>query len=187
MAESQSEGSSRFLNSLPVPVRQRVETLKEFQKEKNKIAARFQADVWKLEKEYWDRYEPLFIKRFQIVNGQSGSSAQGTKGIPNFWLLALRNHAKVSPIISKRDEDALKSLVDVGAKYLEGKRFQLFFRFAPNPYFTNSVLTKTYSYEDDPITGLPAPANSTGDRITWQPGKNLTMKIKRKKGNGKGE
>jgi nucleosome assembly protein 1-like 1 len=36
-----------------------------------------------------------------------------TKGIPQFWLTALRNHIELQQLITERDEEALASLIDV--------------------------------------------------------------------------
>merc|ERR1711939_780222 len=38
--------------------------------------------------------------------------AKGPKGIPGFWLTALSNHAGISELVTERDEEALKHLID---------------------------------------------------------------------------
>ena len=56
--------------------------------------------------------------------------------------------------ISERDEGALKYLKDIKwCKIATPKGFKLEFFFDTNPYFKNSVLTKTYHMidEDEPI------------------------------------
>ena len=56
--------------------------------------------------------------------------------------------------ISERDEGALKYLKDIKWSRIENpKGFKLEFFFDTNPYFINSVLTKTYHMidEDEPI------------------------------------
>jgi nucleosome assembly protein 1-like 1 len=69
-------------------------------------------------------------------------------GIPDFWLLALKNHEMIEEQITERDEPALKHLIDVTSSPLEGeqKGFTLDFHFEqPNPFFSNAVITKTYN------------------------------------------
>lgn len=52
--------------------------------------------------------------------------------------------------ISECDEEALKYLKDIKwYKLDEGKGFKLEFFFDTNPFFKNSVLTKTYHMIDD--------------------------------------
>lgn len=56
--------------------------------------------------------------------------------------------------LTERDEGALIYLKDIKySKLDEGKGFKLEFFFDTNPYFKNSVLTKTYQLidEHDPI------------------------------------
>jgi len=52
--------------------------------------------------------------------------------------------------IQERDEDALKFLKDIKWSRIDNpKGFKLEFFFDSNPYFKNSVLTKTYHMIDD--------------------------------------
>lgn len=56
--------------------------------------------------------------------------------------------------ITDRDEEALKYLKDIKyTKMVEPLGFKLEFFFDPNPYFSNTVLTKTYHMldEDEPL------------------------------------
>jgi nucleosome assembly protein 1-like 1 len=71
-------------------------------------------------------------------------------GIPEFWLTALRNHLGINELITERDGAALKSLVDIKVSYDVGDKgtgFVLMFEFAPNEFFEEKVLTKTYVYK----------------------------------------
>ena len=124
-------------------------------------------------------------------------------GIPDFWLCALRNHEAVEQIIEERDEPALSHLLDVTSRPLTKedkpktededededeedeapKGFALEFHFEqPNPFFTNAVLTKVYQMVDDeePILEF-----SQGTEIDWLPGKNLCVKVMRRKASAK--
>ena len=124
-------------------------------------------------------------------------------GIPDFWLCALRNHEAVEQIIEERDEPALSHLLDVTSRPLTKedkpktededededeedeapKGFALEFHFEqPNPFFTNATLTKVYHMVDDedPILEF-----SQGTEIDWLPGKNLCVKVMRRKASAK--
>lgn len=63
--------SSGYIESLPVPVRRRVAGLKGIQKEHSKLEAEFQEEVLQLEKKYFARFTPLYVKRAEIVNGKT--------------------------------------------------------------------------------------------------------------------
>ncbi|KAK3323736.1 nucleosome assembly protein [Cercophora scortea] len=156
-----------FVNALPAPVRERVEGLKSLQSEHDKVKARFDAQVRELEKKFASEYQPFFQQRAQIVNGQ--------EGIPDFWLLALRNHPYVGLNISEGDEVALKALREIRSAAGNGADFQLTFEFGPNDCFTNTSLTKTYHYKEDPVTGIASPAYAVGDKIQWKAGRDLTQ------------
>lgn len=101
------------------------------------------------------------------------------KGVPDFWLTAMKTNEVLSEEvgklfntfsvlssmkkkicrnltkcvleqISERDEGALKYLKDIKWYRIdEPKGFKLEFFFNANPYFKNSVLTKTYHMIDD--------------------------------------
>lgn len=105
------------------------------------------------------------------------------KGIPEFWLTALKNLVPVSDTLTERDEEALKYLTDIRMKYLEKPGFALVFQFAENPFFTNKTLTKTYYYQEE--TGYGGDFiydHAEGDDIEWKsPEMNLTVKIEKRK------
>src|SRR3954467_10434826 len=107
--------SSGYVESLPAQVRRRVAGLKGVQKEHSKLEAAFQEEVLELEKKYFAKYTPLYQKRAQIVNGATEPTADevqageedeekdaadaaekdeavsDVKGIPEFWLSAMKN------------------------------------------------------------------------------------------------
>ena len=76
----------------------------------------------------------------------------------------------------------LLSLMDITCETLpEGETigFKLDFTFAENEFFTNKVLTKTYIMADtgdDPVL-----EKAEGTPIDWAPGKNVTVKVIKKK------
>lgn len=59
----------RMLESLPKPVKNRVNALKNLQMDYLNIEAKFFNEVYELEKKYQKLYDPILEKRAQIVNG----------------------------------------------------------------------------------------------------------------------
>ncbi|XP_020225880.1 nucleosome assembly protein 1;3 isoform X2 [Cajanus cajan] len=180
---------SDILESLSPNVRKRVEVLREIQGQHDELEAKFFEERAALEAKYQKLYQPLYTKRYEIVNGEVEEGAvnettpdneeDNEKGVPAFWLNAMKNNEVLAEEISERDEGALKFLKDIKWSRIENpKGFKLEFFFDTNPYFTNSVLTKTYHMidEDEPIL-----EKAIGTEIQWQPGKCLTQKILKKK------
>ena len=153
--------SSGYVESLPAPVRRRVAGLKGVQKEHSKLEAEFQEEVLELEKKYFAKFTPLYQKRAAIVNGgaepteeeikageedeeedeaepvEKSEEPSDVKGIPEFWLSAMKNQVSLAEMITDRDEAALKDLTDVRMEYLDKPGFKLIFEFAENEYFSN--------------------------------------------------
>lgn len=198
--------SSGYVESLPAPVRRRVAGLKGVQKEHSKLEAEFQEEVLELEKKYFVKFGPLYEKRAQIVNGldepteeqikageeddeenegeatEKGPETSDVKGIPEFWLSAMKNQVSIAEMITDRDEAALKELTDVQMEYLEKPGFRLIFHFAENEYFTNKSVTKTYFYQNESGYGGDfIYDHAEGEKIDWKAGKDLTVRIEQKK------
>ena len=203
--------SSGYVESLPPQVRRRVAGLKGVQKEHSKLEAEFQEEVLQLEKRFFAKFTPLYEKRSQIVNGQaepteedveageadeeedddeekavkpeetSDAAGADTKGIPEFWLSAMKN-SSLAETITDRDEEALKHLTDIRMEYLDRPGFRLIFEFADNDFFTNKLVTKTYFYqEENGYGGDFIYDHAEGDKIDWKAGKDLTVKVESKK------
>jgi nucleosome assembly protein 1-like 1 len=111
-------------------------------------------------------------------------------GIPEFWLQVLRNSDVVSDLIREHDEEVLKHLIDVRISMQnEGqqKGFTIEFEFTPNEYFTNTILTKSYELrtgpdEHEPLSYEgPEIVKSKGCEIQWNKGKNVTVKMVKKR------
>lgn len=207
--------SSGYVESLPAPVRKRVAGLKGVQKEHSKLEAEFQEEVLALEKRFFAKFTPLYEKRAHIVNGDAEPTEQEVeagkaddededdeedkaeetaeegdadmKGIPEFWLSAMKN-SSLAETITDRDEEALKHLTDIRMEYLDRPGFRLIFEFAPNDFFSNKALTKTYFYqEENGYGGDFIYDHAEGDKIDWKAGKDLTVKIESKKQRNKSE
>ncbi|XWS26682.1 hypothetical protein CRYUN_Cryun26dG0051300 [Craigia yunnanensis] len=182
-----------ILENLSPNVRKRVEVLREIQGQHDELEAKFFEERAALEAKYQKLYQPLYAKRYDIVNGvsepegtpneaamdQVEDKADEEKGVPDFWLTAMKNNEVLSDEINERDEGALKYLKDIKwYRIEEPKGFKLEFYFDTNTYFKNAVLTKTYHMidEDEPIL-----EKAIGTEIEWYPGKCLTQKLLKKK------
>ena len=203
---------SGFVEALHYKVRARVAELGVFQEAHDDLREQFLAERRALEEKFTKLYAPLYVKRAAIVKGQTDVEAEkpvgedkgpdddeeAPAGVPEFWLCALRNHEQLAQYIEEKDEPTLAFLKDITVEVLdkddeeeekdddddEPKGFKLAFHFEqPNPFFTNPVLEKSYHMVDDedPILEF-----SKGSEIDWLPGKNLCVKVMRRKANAKG-
>lgn len=205
--------------SLPKEVVKRVNALKNIQLKMVDIETKFYEELHHLECRYAQMYEPLFDQRQKIVTGEyepneeeskwvvyelakdlqskanlndtieMESNPNATKGIPEFWLHAMKSTDIIGNAIQEHDEPILKNLKDVRVKCHDQKPFgyTLEFHFADNEYFTNKVLTKSYELttdkdEKDPF-GYDGPVlyKSVGCVIEWNKDKNVTVKTVKKK------
>jgi nucleosome assembly protein 1-like 1 len=209
--------SSGYVESLPAPVRRRVDGLKGLQKEHAKLEAEFQQEVLDLEKKYFGKFTPLYNRRAEIVNGateptedevkaaahddeeddaededkkeaeatnteQKSDIPEDVSGIPEFWLSAMKNQVSFAEMITDRDEAALKHLTDIRMEYLDVPGFRIIFEFAPNDFFTNKTLTKTYYYQSEMGYGGDfIYDHAEGDTIDWKPSQDLTVRVEAKK------
>lgn len=202
--------SSGYIESLPGSVRRRVAGLKGIQKEHSKLEAEFQEEVLQLEKKYFAKFTPLYQTRAKIINGQeeptpeqvevgekkdedddeeetpeeevNKDEGKDVKGIPEFWLSAMKNQISLAEMITDRDEAALKSLTDIRMEYLDRPGFKLIFEFDENEFFTNKTITKTYFYqEENGYGGDFIYDHAEGDKIDWKAGKDLTVRVESKK------
>ncbi|KAK9032123.1 hypothetical protein V6N11_056406 [Hibiscus sabdariffa] len=177
-----SIGLTDVLESLSPNIRRRVEVLREIQGQHDELEAKFVEERVALEDKYQALYQPLYAKRYDIVNGVG--EAEGTaneedmdqKGVPDFWLTAMKNNGVLSYGITELDEGAFKYLKDIKCNRIEKPEgFKLEFCFNINPYFKNTLLTKMYHMIYD---GLPILEKVIGTEIEWYPGKCLTQKPK---------
>ncbi|XXH00266.1 Myosin type-2 heavy chain 1 [Hypoxylon texense] len=204
--------SSGYIESLPASVRRRVAGLKGIQKDHSKLEAEFQEEVLQLEKKYFAKFTPLYEQRASIINGKeeptedqvkageedneeddeeakaekSDKPATETpelvKGIPEFWLSAMKNQISLAEMITDRDEAALRYLTDIRMEYLDKPGFRLIFEFAENSFFTNKTITKTYFYQNESGYGGDfIYDHAEGDKIDWKEGQDLTVRVESKK------
>ncbi|KAF9804304.1 hypothetical protein SFRURICE_011919 [Spodoptera frugiperda] len=191
--------------SLPPNVRRRIRALRTLQKEFVDIEAKFYSEVHALECKYEKLYKPLFEKRASVVNGGYEPTDEeclicvskpcrppmdpNVKGIPDFWYTIFKNVSMLCEMMQEHDEPILKCLQDIKVQMHEDPiGFTLEFHFAPNDYFTNTILTKEYSMKCKPDDENPLEFEGPeiysckyGCEINWKKGKNVTVKTIKKK------
>nr|GMC61519.1 nucleosome assembly protein 1;3-like isoform X1 [Ipomoea batatas] len=141
-----------------------------------------------LDAKYQKIYYPLYQQRLKIVSGadevegNNGTQNMGVegdkdKGIPSFWLVAMKNNKQIAKAICEKDEGALAFLKDIEWSMVDTESFKIDFFFEKsNPFFSNPVLTKTYYMLRHEIL-----LGTEGSLIEWYPGKSLTENTTRKK------
>merc|ERR1712070_1105356 len=96
------------------------------------------------------------------------------------------SNESVSSMISEDDVAALEYISDVKCFDNDDMTgFTLEFHFKPNPYFSNEVLTKSYTVPNLALEIEPFLEKSSGCTINWKSGKNLTQEEKRYKNRNK--
>ncbi|KAI0757734.1 nucleosome assembly protein [Daedaleopsis nitida] len=197
--------SSGYIENLPVEVKKNVEALKGVQVKQVELQNQYKRECLELEK------KPLYDRRHAIITGTAQPTAEEVEageqqsikddpdytplpkdvqpaaaGIPEFWLTALRTHVHLSEIITDRDAEALKSLTDIRIEYLPSTEtkpgFKLQFFFGPNDYFENTMLEKTYLYQEEVgYSGDFMYDRAIGTEIKWKEDKDLTKEFEVKK------
>jgi len=175
-----------------------------FYKEVHELECKFAADFQKLHDKRRDiingTSEPSDAEAdYPLINGLSdedhakllaAGDQAGTdvKGVPQFWLTLFKNVELLAEMIQEHDEPILHHLTDITVDMNSNPTgFTLLFHFAPNEYFTNKELTKQYTLkcdpdEDDPFEyDGPEIVACKGCKIEWKEGKNVTVKLIKKK------
>jgi nucleosome assembly protein 1-like 1 len=215
--------SSDYLEGLPKQVIRRVKALKQLQADAVALEVAYQREIQKLDRLYAPQFDAVYAKRSLIVKGEyeptdeesvwaedeedeedkvedPDEAEEPTTGIPDFWLGCLSNNELTERKIEPHDVEILKAMVNIEMEYSgEGSEedfFLLKFTFAPNEFFTNTELTKTYfvdvaAEEGELMYGGPSYKRAEGCKIDWKPNMNPTIKkvtkTQRKKGGtGKG-
>ncbi|EGC35026.1 hypothetical protein DICPUDRAFT_34067, partial [Dictyostelium purpureum] len=178
----------------------RVNALLKLQEAHEELSEQMEKEILEIEKKYLLKFQPLADKRGEIIKGsvepteeEKGAkepitvdnltSKPEVKGIPNFWTIVLKN-TEIGEIIETVDEEALSHLVDVKITQVgDNSDYSIDFHFSENPFFTNTVISKTVHIQEDELQSI----DSTP--IEWKEGKNFTSKVVKKqvKGRGKGK
>jgi len=115
------------------------------------------------------------------------------KGIPDFWLTALKSHVDLRELVEPDDEAALRHLTDIRWHPLPENpvSFVLEFHFTPNEFFEETLLAKTYHMQENADSGDLHFSRVDSPTITWKAGKNLCVKQvtkqQKKKGGRRGK
>nr|GLL19937.1 nucleosome assembly protein 1;3-like [Ipomoea trifida] len=183
------EESFQGLNTSP-EVQRRVIALREIhQNNHDEFEVEYNKEKAALDAKYRKIYYALYEQRFKIVSGAEevegnngtqniGVEGDKDKGIPSFWLVAMKNNQQIAKAICEKDEGALAFLKDIEWSMVDTESFKIDFFFEKsNPFFSNPVLTKTYYYmlRHEILLG------TEGSLIEWYPGKSLTENTTRKK------
>jgi len=156
---------------------------------------------WASEDEEEDDAIAEELKKKMNLGGDGDAKTPGSdenaKGVPEFWLHIFRQVDTLSEMLQEHDEPIVRHLEDIKVKYSDpGKpmSFELEFLFSENDYFTNKSLSKEYMMraepdEADPLSFEgPEIIKCTGCKIDWKKGKDVTVKVikKRQKHKSKG-
>merc|ERR1719476_1243616 len=103
----------------------------------------------------------------------------------------MQNHPAFEDIVQEWDEPVLEYLQDIEKSNVDDTDgdagFKLVFRFAANPYFTNTELKKEYKTEmANPYCDELEVKEIKCDTIEWQAGKDVTVEKVAKKVKGGG-
>lgn len=135
-----------------------------------------------------DIEEKLKLEESKPAVPKEENTNDAIKGIPEFWLSVLKNASLVNSIIQPHDEPILSHLTDIKVYLLEEPMgFGLEFHFSPNEWFSNSILTKEYEIKCVPDKNNPFDfegpeiSKCKGCTIQWKEGKNVTVKLIKKK------
>eukprot|EP01054_Gregarina_sp_Poly1_P002522 Gregarina_sp_Poly_1__2521@NODE_1683_length_3539_cov_192_490207_g1106_i0_p2_GENE_NODE_1683_length_3539_cov_192_490207_g1106_i0NODE_1683_length_3539_cov_192_490207_g1106_i0_p2_ORF_typecomplete_len344_score80_92NAP/PF00956_18/5_7e54RNA_pol_3_Rpc31/PF11705_8/6_3e02RNA_pol_3_Rpc31/PF11705_8/0_27BNIP2/PF12496_8/0_5BUD22/PF09073_10/2_4_NODE_1683_length_3539_cov_192_490207_g1106_i0831114 len=152
------------------------------------VEAEYRAEWLALKAKYYRKLDPFYVQRSSILQSgaesSSGAKCHASCVVPDFWLTVLAHHPSVSSMIESRDEDILKFVTDISYSWAnpdEQLDFTIVFKFAENPFFINSELTKTFKLEIDQETQDPILLRSVGTQILWKEGKDITTKTVTKK------
>ena len=192
-----------FLAQLPPSIRGRVDELKKLNVARDDFIEGYLKERAALEQKYYALCEPLFDQRKAIINGQGDKEEiqpadaepenenEEVAGIPEFWNVAMSNIETIDDLVTERDAECLNFLEDITCQDLPtGLGFTLKFHFKPNPYFSNSFLSKRYDVpnlllvDDEPIL-----KNVTGCEIDWKDSDMCLMHrvVSKKQRNKKGQ
>ncbi|MGK3737627.1 MAG: nucleosome assembly protein 1-like 1 [Bacillariaceae sp.] len=202
--DEDEDPTESILENLPQYIKHRVEKLKEINNEREELMKEYLEERANLETKYQLLSQPLYEKRKDVVLGQMDEDIDNThetndcivdgdiqpkeKGIPQFWACTINQMPVTEGILPEKDFECLGYLEDIRCfNYENGEGFRLEFHFAPNDYFENSVLTKSYDVPNLLLGDEPILKNVEGCEIIWKPSKSLTYIDTTKQQRGKGK
>eukprot|EP01132_Coremiostelium_polycephalum_P000530 gene530-668_t len=181
-------------------VLKRVNALLKLDEQATDLNEEMAKEIREIEKRYAVKFAPIFTKRGEIIAGSYEPTEEDSKakepiviadslgnsdekGIPGFWVRVLSNTQDFGEIIDEVDRPALDYLTDISVDESSEDKLVFTFKFAENPYFTNTAIVKTIIVTDgdfETVDNTP---------IDWKEGKNFTVKTvsKSTKARGRGK
>nr|XP_054094606.1 nucleosome assembly protein 1-like 1 isoform X8 [Callithrix jacchus] len=154
------ETPTGYIESLPRVVKRRVNALKNLQVKCAQIEAKFYEEVHDLERKYAVLYQPLFDKRFEIINAIYEPTEEECEWKPD-------------------EEDEISSFV-LEFHFEPNEYFT-------NEVLTKTYRMRSEPDDSDPFSfDGPEIMGCTGCQIDWKKGKNVTLKTIKKKQKHKG-
>uniref|UniRef100_A0A8C1GPG7 Nucleosome assembly protein 1-like 4 n=1 Tax=Cyprinus carpio TaxID=7962 RepID=A0A8C1GPG7_CYPCA len=150
---------------------------------------------WQSDREEEELAEDLQKKAALEEKQADSAGADDPRGVPEFWLTIFKRVDMLAEMLQEHDEPILKHLQDITVKFSEPGQpmsFTLEFYFEPNSYFSNTVLTKVYKMKSEPDAEDPFSfegpeiIDCEGCKIDWHKGKDVTVRIVKKKQKHKG-
>lgn len=172
-----------------------VKELKELDDQYLALEREFEAEERALRARFKERQNPLLKHRAQILadatEAEPGEGEGGTPGLQGFWCASLGNHPSFGRgDLQEWDVPALEYLKDITSTDIEDEdhlSFRLDFVFAENPFFEETVLSKTYTVrEASPWNGEQDVKQIRSTKITWKSGQDVTVALTKKKVKGGG-
>lgn len=159
-----------------------LRAIRDLQKQHDEVFEEYVKAKQTLEERFEKRFAPLFnARRSELDQGK----------VPDFWARCFDNCELLSSNITEKDALALRYLDDVSCETVTAEAaaagspqglhpgsYVLRFRFRENPFFSDKELTKTYAVGPDAFDDFP---EARGCDIHWKPGKDLTVRVFRKK------
>jgi nucleosome assembly protein 1-like 1 len=215
MMNTHRSSSSLWLNCRP-DIQRRINALLNYQAEYFRLRVEFYRELQQLQYVYSSQFEQILERRRKIIDGSceptelekvinwsnisnlslDHSNIQSNlfdKGVPGFWQTVLKNLDSYDYPLQSRDKICLKYLMDIrcilNPPNSQTTNFTLEFHFLPsNPFFTQTILTKSYSIrfeldESNPYRSYDGPEvdRCYGCLITWNPDHNLTIRKRTKR------
>jgi template-activating factor I len=138
---------------------QAIEKLQEVQDELERVNEEASDKVLEVEQFYNEIRRPVYNKRNEIINN-----------IPDFWLTAFLSHPVLCDLLTEEDQKVFKYLESLDVEDFKDVKsgYSISFNFRENPYFSDSKLTKVFSFSDDGTTSV------SGTQPNWKAGMDLT-------------
>ena len=146
---------------------------------------------------FTEELQPLLDQRAALINNvvqqeqQSSELDESSSAVSNqnrfiagYWLQVLQNFNEAFICVGMYDRAVLEKLIDIKIRLPTEENvigFSLDFLFAPNDFFSNEILTKTYQLEfnldeEDPRCHKnPKVVMAAGTAIQWKEGKSVKI------------